>query len=226
MKTVKNRFLIVGIVLLLGSIGGYVLTPKANVSNQLPKIDLNTAIPMEFSGWKMQASINPVELTPAAKKMLEETYDEILNRTYTNVDGKKIMLSIAYGSKQNQALKAHRQEVCYAAQGFKIEDLHVENVKVANQLISVTRMYAISKERKEPVTYWFTVGDTVVQSRGERLLAQIKYSFSGLVPDGFLVRISDLSENKDASYVKHVEFANELLAKISPENRQRLIGAL
>ena len=33
------------------------------------------------------------------------------------------MLTIAYGGDQRDALRSHRQEVCYRAQGFTVRDI-------------------------------------------------------------------------------------------------------
>ena len=86
-------------------------------------------------------------------------------------------------------------------------------------------MFASAKERREPVTYWFTVGNQVVQSHLERLLAEIQYSITGAIPDGVLVRISNLSENEKLAYQQHLEFVNALVDVIPPQSRKRFVGA-
>jgi EpsI family protein len=135
-----------------------------------------------------------------------------------------MMVSIAYGSKQNQQLRAHRQEVCYAAQGFKISGLQHLTMSVAGGPLPATRMVASHGARVEPVTYWFTTGDTVVLSYWDREWAQLRYAMSGYVPDGYLVRISTLSAKPDAAFREHVAFADELFANVDPELRRRLVG--
>jgi EpsI family protein len=203
------------------------LVPDKKMSDASTRIDLEVVIPEAFDDWTMLPNIAPVDVRAGAKEMLEETYDQIVTRTYVNNrDGSVMMISIAYGSEQTQELKAHRQEVCYAAQGFNISDLHVAGEKVAGREITVTRMLAVNNNRSEPVTYWFTVGDSVVQSRLERFLVQLKYAFTGYVPDGFLVRVSNLSTDKEGSYKAHIEFINSLLSKVPKDQLHRFAGAL
>jgi EpsI family protein len=97
-------------------------------------------------------------------------------------------------------------------------------MNIAGRTIGATTMYAALGQRHEPVTYWFTMGDTVVMSRTERLLTQIKYSFAGVIPDGFLVRISSLGEDDAASYQAHAEFARQLIEAADEPTRVRLVG--
>ena len=134
------------------------------------------------------------------------------------------MLTIAYGSAQTQDLKAHRQEVCYRAQGYTIEMLRHENMKILNSEIPVTRMYATQRGRTEPVTYWFTMGNQVVLSRTERFLVQLKYALSGYIPDGFLVRISSLSSDPERAYVNQDRFIGDLISSVSKTTAKRLLG--
>lgn len=219
--------LLVGLTMLAGAGLALALVHDKNMSDVSGRVDLEVAIPKSFDDWDALPSIAPVAVRTEAQEMLEKTYDQIVSRTYVNKhDGSVMMISVAYGSQQTQELKAHRQEVCYGAQGFDISDLHIAREKVAGREITVTRMFAVNKSRKEPVTYWFTVGDSVVQSRLERFLVQMKYAFTGYVPDGLLVRVSNLSTDKEHSYKAHIEFINELLSEVPQDQLHRFVGAL
>jgi hypothetical protein len=88
----------------------------------------------------------------------------------------------ATAGDQSDALKAHRQEVCYAAQGFEIRALEHGALSTAGRTIPVTRMLAVQGERSEPVTYWFTMGDRVVLGRAERLRVQLENGFARRIP--------------------------------------------
>ena len=201
------------------------ITPREKIADHGPKIDLEKMIPKEFGDWKVDESVIPVIPSQEVKKQVEETYDQMVNRTYVNNNGERMMISIAYGSRQNQKLKAHRQEVCYASQGFIIRDFKREEATVAGMPITVNRMFAINNQRFEPVTYWFTVGDKVVGSHLNRLLVQIQYAFTGSIPDGVLVRVSNISPNEPASYRAHIEFINTMLRSVSPEGVKKLVGS-
>lgn len=203
---------------------GSLLKPEAIPQSQ--HLDLERLIPKEFDGWTIDSSMVPVLPSPDRQQMLNETYDQLVNRTYMDSSKRRIMVSIAYGSRQTQSLKAHRQEVCYASQGFQIRNLKHEQVKVAGKDITVTRMFATAKERQEPVTYWFTVGDRVVQSHLERLVAQIRFGLSGTIPDGVLVRVSSLSSDPERAYGEQLDFINVLVTQIPAEHRSHFVGNL
>jgi EpsI family protein len=211
--------------LMIGSLALSTLaTPKEKLADTRVQFQLDRAVPREFDHWRVDDSIVPLPPSPDQQSVLNEIYDQILSRTYINDRGQRIMLSITYGSKQNQQLRAHRQEVCYAAQGFKISQLQHVDVNVAGGPLPATRMVATQDSRIEPVTYWFTTGDTVVLSYWDREFAQFRYALSGYVPDGYLVRISSLSANPRAAFAEQLAFANALMPHLDPELRRRLVG--
>jgi EpsI family protein len=205
---------------------GVVGVPEAKLADTRAVFDLEKEIPKTFGDWKIDTSIVPLPPSPDQQSVLNKTYDQILSRTYINSKGERIMLSLTYGSKQNQQLRAHRQEVCYKSQGFSITGLQHTQIQVAGATLPATRMFAQQNSRAEPVTYWFTTGDTVVLSYWDREWAQFKYALSGYVPDGYLVRLSNLNGDPKAAYAQHVVFADALMANLKPELRRRLVGHL
>ena len=223
MKITNLRYFIIGIAMLAAA--GLAIAMKPAPIPKQAQPDLETLIPKQFDGWSIDPTVAPVMPTVGVQQQLKETYDQMVNRTYINTKGDRMMISIAYGSQQTQKLKAHRQEVCYASQGFEIRNFKREEATVAGTPITVNRMFAIGKERYEPVTYWFTVGDKVVGSRLDRMLVQIQYAFSGSIPDGVLVRVSNISRDEQASYQAHIEFINTMLKSISHEGVKKLVGS-
>ncbi len=155
---------------------------------------------------------------------MSKIYDQILSRTYVNSKGERIMLSITYGSRQNQEMRAHRQEVCYSAQGFKISQLQRIPLTVAGATVPSARMVATQGQRVEPVTYWFTMGDYAVMSYLDRELTQLRYAIHGQIPDGYLVRVSSLKSDPAQAFAKQSEFADALMANLDAELRKRLTG--
>jgi exosortase B len=218
----NRRNLAFGLMLFIAVVSAIALRPKAISVSAQPNLEL--LIPKQFGEWTIDQSIIPVLPNPGSQQQLAETYDQTVNRTYINGTGKTIMLSVAYGSRQNQKLKAHRQEVCYAAQGFEIRNLKHVTARISDVNIVVTHMLAVAKQREEPVTYWFTVGNRVVQSHLQRLVAQLQYGLAGTIPDGILVRISSLDSNEQAAYQDHVKFMNEMLEFMPLEGRVRFVG--
>lgn len=207
------------------ALGSIALTPTRHLADSAPKIDIASSIPKTFGDWKVDESIVPINPSPAQRATLEQIYDQTVSRTYVNSKGQRIMLSVAYGASQTREMRAHRQEVCYAAQGFQINNLKHDVIAVNGALIPVTRMIAVHQYRTEPVTYWFTMGNDIVRSYVDRQLAQMKYAFSGLIPDGYLFRVSSIETNPEIAYSRQIEFANQLLQATTPALRQKLLGS-
>jgi EpsI family protein len=214
-------------VLMLSSAGAArLLTPTAKIADQREKVNLETMIPERFGDWEVDRNAGAA-VAPSADTQanLDKLYDQILSRTYVNRDGEMIMLTITYGSSQTQDLKAHRQEVCYGAQGFEISQLSNDTLQIAQRPVPVTRMLAVKGARSEPVTYWFTMGDQVVMGRLERLMVQVKYSFSGVIPDGMLVRVSNLTPSASAGFATQQAFLNQLMTHVDGRAATQLLGA-
>lgn len=212
------------IILLLGALGALLLTPQQQ-STQADTTDLESMIPARFGDWALDTNIVPIAMSPDVKAKVEEIYDQTLSRTYIHPDGRRVMLSIAYGGAQTDSLKAHRQEVCYTSQGFNIREIAQGVLAAGKTHIPVTRMFAVNGARQEPVTYWFTMGNQVVLSRLERMLVQIKYGLSGEIPDGMLVRISNIGGDPNSGYAIHEDFARAMLQDMQHKDAVRLTGA-
>ena len=190
-----------------------------------PAIDLERVIPAAFGDWRVDPSVVPVTPAPDVQAKLDRIYDQIVSRTYVNGAGEAMMLTVAYGGDQTDALKAHRQEACYAAQGFEIRGLESGRLAAAGRDIPVTRLLAVRGERSEPVTYWFTMGDRVVLGRFERLRVQLANGLEGRIPDGVLVRVSSLSRDTGAAHAAQQSFIAAIVAAMPDGAATRLVGA-
>jgi EpsI family protein len=187
-----------------------------------PAFKLDAVVPSAFGSWRVDASVVPIAPTPDVQQNLDKLYGQIVSRTYVNDRGERMMLVVAWGGDQSDSLKAHRQEVCYTAQGFTIRDLHSDVLKVQGASVPLVRMHAQKDSRSEPVSYWFTMGDHVVIGRLDRLIAQIGYGLAGKIPDGLLVRVSNVSRDVPASYAAQDDFMRALLSTLAPTDRQRI----
>jgi len=226
MKKSLVTSLVLGVLMLSAGVATKALTPTVKMADREAPLNLNRVVPEQFGDWHVdpdaQANVVP---SPDVKANLDKIYDQILSRTYINSRGERMMLTITYGSQQTQDLRAHRQEVCYAAQGFAINALTHETIDVAGHKVPVTRMFAEKEQRKEPVTYWFTMGNQVVLSRTERFMVQLKYSVAGVIPDGLLVRVSNLSGDPATAYALQHAFLNQLMATVDKTASVKLLGS-
>lgn len=187
--------------------------------------DLETVIPQAFGGWRVDPEVVQVAPAPDVQANLDRLYRQIVSRTYVDGQGNHMMLTVAYGGDQSDALKAHRQEVCYAAQGFEISGAHHASLGGTARDIPGTRFVAMQGDRVEPVSYWFTMGDRVVLSRTERLLVQLRHGFEGRIPDGMLVRVSSLSNDAAGAFAAQQAFIAALAAALPPQHAARFVGA-
>ena len=177
------KSLLAGAAMVLAAGAAPALKPSP-VHRAAAAFDLERVIPRSFGNWIIDPSIVPITPAPDVQAKLDRIYDQIVSRTYVNARGERVMLVVAHGGEQSDALKAHRQEVCYAAQGFEIRNVLNENLHFREKTIPVTRVVAVRGPRSEPVTYWFTMGDRVVLGRLERLLVQLRFGLSGRIQIG------------------------------------------
>ena len=198
--------------------------PSAKLADSRPRVDLELMFPKRLGEWTVDDRM-PVQLvSPDTQAMLSKIYNQTLSRTYVNLVGDRIMLSVAYGGDQSDATRAHRPEVCYPAQGFQILTGSVGQLSVPGHLIPVRQLVASQGARNEPITYWITVGDRVAVSGTQQKLAQLAYTTKGVVPDGMLVRVSSIDKNNAKAFAMHQQFVSALAAGMAPAHRAQVMG--
>jgi EpsI family protein len=217
------RGLMVGVLLLAAAGLSVFLTPRRDLREVVP--DLQSMIPKSFGEWKTDPTLVPIVPAPDAEGELKKIYAQVTSSTFVNSRGEQMMLTIAYGGDQSHALKAHRQEFCYESQGFQIRQLAHGDLAVGSTSIPVARMLAVRGNRFEPVTYWMTIGDKAVMGRTERLIAQLRYGLTRRIPDGMMIRISNLSTDSHASFRAHQDFVATLTTAMKPQDIVRLLGS-
>lgn len=186
---------------------------------------LENIVPKQFGEWRLDPSVVPVSLSPDVQAQLDMLYEQVVARAYVNPRGQRVMLSIAYGGDQRDALRSHRQEVCYRAQGFTVQGFSVAEATVNGRSIPISRFEARRSGRLEPVTYWMTMGSDVIVERSDRLFAQIRQGITeGSVPDGMVVRISSIDPDVPHAYAQHLAFLDALLKSMAPADAHRLTG--
>ena len=219
----NGRNMLIGIAMILAFWGTYVFKPIPYAVNPNSKVDLESMIPKEFLGWKVDKTIVPVQVDPQRLELLNEIYNQTLSRTYFNENGDRVMLSIAYGGDMSDSMQVHRPEVCYSAQGFHVDNVEAANINTGFGKISSRKLIAKMGSRNEPIIYWITIGDTASLTRLDWKIQTIKYALTGKVADGILFRISTIGE-KDYAYQIEQKFVVDLMKSVSPENRKLLIG--
>ena len=208
----------------VASVGAVLARPGTKAADTGPAIVLEKMVPLQFGEWREMPQGFAQVINPQTKELLDKLYSQILTRTYVNAAGDRIMLSLAYGSDQRGDLQAHKPEVCYPAQGFTLHANEPGNISTAFGAIPVRRLSTSMGPRKEPVTYWFTVGDRVVEGTIYKRLVEMRYGLTGQIPDGLLFRVSSIDPDPARAYLVHEKFVNQMLEAITAEDRQRLSG--
>ena len=199
--------------------------PHIRLADHLAKVDLEAFFPKAFGNWTLDTS-GPVQLiSPDTQALLDQIYNQLLNRTYVNrATGERMMLSVAYGGDQSDATRAHRPEVCYPAQGFEVLSNGSAVFKTASHPVHVRQLVTRMGGRVEPVSYWVITGNRVALSGTEQKLAQLHYGFRGIVADGMLVRVSNISADSAKAYAAQADFVFTLTQAMSKDALARVIG--
>lgn len=216
------------LVLMVGAaIAAVAARPTVRVADVGPKVDLETLVPRQFGRWEEDRSIVPLQASPDVQRVIEQTYAQVLSRTYRNAEGQRVMLSIAYGAAQDDSMNYHRPETCYPAQGFPIVQVPRRGaVSLTHGELPVTRLVARQGRRNEPITYWLVVGDEIAHFGLEQRWTTLKYGLTGRIPDGMLVRVSSIDHDNQAAFKMQEAFIADMLDALSPEARGRLLGSL
>ena len=206
------------------SIAGYAARPGAKAADKGNEISLDTMVPKNFGDWTELPDQGAQVVNPQTKELLDKLYSQILTRTYVDKQGYRVMLSMAYGDDQRGGLQAHRPEVCYPAQGFKLGAVQDGALPTAFGSIEVRRLTTSIGRRNEPVTYWLTVGDQVIKSTFDKRIAEIRLGLTGQIPDGLLFRVSSIDADDAHGFAMQQKFAADMMAAVPPKARKQLSG--
>lgn len=219
----RIAFLLAGLMC-AASVGAMMARPTARMAEQESRIVLETMIPRTFDGWREEPQRVPLVINPQTQQLLDKLYSQILGRTYVNDSGYRVMLSIAYGRDQREGMQAHRPEVCYPAQGFSLVSSQPVELATPYGTISARRLFATQGSRREPITYWYTVGNRSVGGGIEKKLVEMRFGLTGRIPDGLLFRVSSIDGDQARAGRIQEQFIDRLLASLPPGDRLRLSG--
>ena len=204
------------------SMAGYAARPSTKVA--AASISLDTLVPRQFGDWTELPDQGAQVVNPQTQELLDKLYSQLLTRTYVNKQGYRIMLSMAYGDDQRGGLQAHRPEVCYPAQGFKLGSVQDGPLPTRYGNIDVRRLTTTLGPRNEPVTYWLTVGDQVIKTSLEKRMAEIRLGLTGQIPDGLLFRVSSIDTDNARGFAMQQQFASEMMNSVPAAARKQLSG--
>jgi len=225
MSPFTRRAFILAALMMGASMLSVALTPTKRVTVGAAQFDLESIIPRQFGDWRVDERIVQAVVNPQAQAVLDSVYSQILSRTYINSNGRRIMLSLAYGADQSHETQIHKPEVCYPAQGFLVARKEKGFVRLESIDIPVMRLTTRLGDRHEPVTYWIRIGnDSLARGVIEQNIARIKYGLQGLIPDGILFRVSEINPDIENSFGLQDQFIQSLLPSLTPDAYRILLG--
>lgn len=219
--------IVVALAMAMASALASAITPRLYMADKYKREKLAEIVPLAFGEWQVDRAVIPVQPSPDVQQVLDETYDETLARTYRNPQGKRIMLSLAYGRNQHKGMNTHRPEICYPAQGFRLVTSGLrDHIAFEGKDIPVTRVVAAEGARNEPITYWLLVGERITFFGREQRLTTIRYGLQLVIPDGVLVRVSSIDDDNAAAFRLHDQFIADMLRSAVPSRLPRLLGSM
>jgi EpsI family protein len=218
-----RRNALMGLAMAGTALASLVMRPQ-QVPNPRRTQPLEAVFPDRFAGWQ-PAPEHAGVMRPATEQAdAYRIYDQVLERVYANGEGDRIMLSVAYGSQQSEALKLHRPEVCYEGGGFQVGQVQPASLVLAGQPVPATRLWARHPQRSEPITYWTVLGDQVQDSALAFRWRQVLAGLRGHWLDGMLVRVSSIDTQTDRAWRLQAEFADALVRAVPEAQRHRVVG--
>lgn len=216
-----RRAFMVGGTLALAGIAGYAATPRAT-DPSLAGVDLEKTVPNRLGDWAFRGREGMVV---AREDAPIEGYNQLLTRVYSAPGKPEVMLLIAYGATQGGGLQLHRPETCYPGEGFRIFDLHPEDLDVGiGRPVEAKSFTARRDERVEQVLYWTRIGHHFPRSTTQEYAAIVEQVLRGMIPDGTLVRMSIIGGDVAQSLSTLRDFARTFIQDVPEAHRAVLIG--
>ncbi|WP_137938322.1 exosortase-associated protein EpsI, B-type [Chitinivorax sp. B] len=216
--------LIAGVVMLASAYAAVAMKPTHHMA-QLQPIQLQSVIPEKIGEWTLDKTPAIDQINPEVQAKINRIYSQLVQRTYVNSLGHRIMLSIAYGGDQSDALRVHRPEVCYGSQGFQVSQQTLAMFQHGDAKVPIRRLVAAMGNRIEPITYWMTVGEKVALTGWQHKLAQLSYGVDRVIPDGMVFRVSTVGLDVETSYRNQENFLAQLYKSLPSTERNRIFGA-
>lgn len=225
MGTPTRRAMLAGAAMAAAAAAAAALTPRRHLADLQAPPDLEREVPDRLADWRTDPDVRVAVVDRRRADTLERIYSQVLNRSYVNGGGERVMLSLTYGPDQRKDMALHYPEVCYPAQGFSVRSNRLGVLLLSQGRLPVRRLEtSLGTQRPEPVTYWTTVGAYHSLDALDRRLIELRYGLHGLIPDGFLVRISSIGLDSPREFARHERFVRTLLQALTPSQRSSLTG--
>ncbi|MEY4240286.1 MAG: EpsI family protein [Pseudomonadota bacterium] len=225
--TLNRRDLLAGLAC-AGALGAAEwLRPRTPVVLMPAGGKLTTLVPDQLGPW-MQGREGDIVVPRTEGSLASRLYGDQLARIYYRADQRDLpmMLSIAYGFRQSDALQLHRPEACYPAVGFTVGPPRALTLVLGDRTVPAVALTATVRDRVEDLIYWTRMGRRFPRSEAEQREMRFANAIEGLVPDGALVRASAVRINPEIPVFGEVEgFLRALAGALGHDGRKVLLAA-
>lgn len=221
----RSRFLFAVAIMLLALLAGKLMQPQRLWADSIGSPKYEPTLPSRFGDWKRSEVGVAAVVNPVQSEMLARIYSETVAASYVHEPtGRVLILSIAYGRNQSSDTQLHTPEMCYASQGFKVEDSKVVHLPTQWGQLSVRQVPTRMGNRPEPLTYFVRNSRRVTTDGSlQRNLARMEVALRGYIGDGLLVRVSEITGRDDA-FAMQSRFLKDFLGALTPKQRELYIG--
>jgi EpsI family protein len=221
-SVISRRSLLVGGAMLAAAGAAAAREPRPN-RPRIRKKEFEALVPKVVGEWRFETASGLV--LPPSDALSDRLYDSLVTRIYSNPDGDRVMMLLAYNNRQDGMLQIHRPEICYPAGGYVLTPTTPVNVAVDQGVVVPSNIFsAISGERNEQVLYWTRVGDDFPQSWRQQRLVVLRSNIAQIIPDGMLARVSMAGEDMATSMPVMQNFVAALYDASSPRLRSLLFA--
>lgn len=219
---INRRELIIGGACLAAAASAEAMRPRERMS-LIGKAKLEDVVPKQFGAWRFREAeglVTPTNENSLAAKL----YTQSVGRFYLGPDDQMVMMLIAYGDTQSDTLQLHRPEVCYPAFGFAVTESFPTRYAMGNGAqVPGRNLTATSPGRDERISYWTRIGEYLPVSNSEQREMKLRTAFQGIIPDGVLVRISNVVGDREDAFALNERFAADLVRALAPAVRPALV---
>lgn len=205
---------------------GQSMVPTRRLAELRTGFSLESLMPKAFGIWSTDTHTAGAIVNPETEAMLNRIYSQLLDRVYTDAQGRRIMVSIAYGEDQSDdSVQMHYPEVCYPAQGFRLKSNKRDLLQIPQGQIKVRRLETeFGESRPEAVTYWTIIGDRQSLGGWDKKISEIQHGFKGEIVDGLLFRVSSINRDPATAFHDQDVFVRDLVTAMTPAARRQLVG--
>jgi EpsI family protein len=220
---ISRRDLIVGGACVAAAATAETLRPDEHVALLQSGRKLDDFIPKAFGAWRMHES-EGVIAPESENSLAARLYNQTVSRVYLGPGDTPLMLLIAYGNTQSDTLQLHRPEVCYPAFGFDVRDSRPASFPLGGGAdIPGRELVAMSPGREERISYWTRIGEYLPVDNDEQRQMRFRIALSGIIPDGVLVRMSNLLPEDGPAFAFNKRFVADFVRALPVQARPALI---